>query len=314
VVQNTDLTNGVLSINHMQFVCFCSLVIYIVTNKCVLLLTVVKFSPPRLTHVIPSTVGNTRSVAAVTSVGNEVFVMRSGSQQVEVYDAATCTHQRRIRIPGFGGPCGLAACAHYQCLYASDWTNNRIHRAELRDSNAVTKWSVASGPRGLSVNKAHNVVVACSEANKVLEYTTHGTLVREISLQNALTKLWHAVQLSTGDYVVSQCTSPGAVSVVGADAHVVCRYCPSYSSDLGQTAYPRSLTVSKNDGILVADDGNNRILSLNSSLSCAHELALPVGGGIEEPCGLCLDESRGRLYIGEGGGQCRVLVFDGVRL
>ena len=260
--------------------------------------------------------------------------MRSGSQQVEVYDAKTCTLQRHVSIPGLGvhrGPCGLAACDHYQCLYASDFTNNRIHRAELTGSNAVMEWSVASGPRGLSVNQAHNVVVACWKENEagLLEYTTHGTLVREFSPKNALTEPWHAVQLSTGDYVVSHWTSPTVVSVVGANGQVVRRCGPSieqlvcirvkkcflhasHSSDLGQMEHPTSLAVTKNDDIFVADSGNNRILSLDSSLSSAHELALPVDVGIERPCGLCLDESRGRLYISEGRKQRRVLVFDGV--
>jgi len=96
--------------------------------------------------------------------------------------------------------------------------------------------AVCSDPQGLSVNKAHNVVVAWSGANKVglLEYTTHSTLVREISLQNALSEPCHAVQLSAGDYVVSQDTSPGEVSVVGADGQVVCCYHPPHSSDLEQ--------------------------------------------------------------------------------
>jgi len=280
-----------------------------------LLLTVVKFSAPRLTHIIPSAAGNTGPVAAVTSLGDEVFVTRLESQQVEVYDATTCTFQRRIWIPGLGvhhgGAYGLAACAHYQCLYASDLLQNRIHRAELTGKNAVKELSVASAARGLSVNKAHNVVVTCLEAMKIQEYTTHGTLVREIDLQNTVTAPWHAVQLSTGDYVVSHSTSPGEVIVVGVDGRVVRRCRPS---DLGQMKYPKSLAVTKNGDIFVADSNNKRILSLNSSLNCAHKLALPVRGGIQWPHGLCLDESRGRLYIGEGGGQYRVLVFDGVRL
>jgi len=73
-----------------------------------------------------------------------------------------------------------------------------------------------------------------------------------------------------------------------------------------------SLAVTKNDDILVADEDNNRILSINSSFDSIQELALSVDGGIHEPRGLCLDESRGRLYVGEYGGEYRVLVFDGV--
>jgi len=281
-----------------------------------LLLAVRKFSAPRLTHVIPSTAENAEPVTAVTSVGDQIFAVRSISQQVDVYDATTCTLQRHIMIPGLGvsngGPFGLSVCSQYQCLYASDYSYNMIHRAELTDGNAVTQWSVAGGPRGLSVNKAHNVVVACSGANKLQEYTTHGTLLLEISLKNALTEPWHAVQLSSGDYVVSQCTSLGAVIIVGADGRVVCRYLSLLPPGLGQTAYPRSLAVTKYDDIFVADD--NKILSLNSFLRGARKLALPVDGGIQCPYGLCLDESRGRLYISEGREQRRVLVFDGVKL
>ena len=77
---------------------------------------------------------------------------------------------------------------------------------------------------------------------------------------------------------------------------------------------PSNLAVTRNDDILVSDDRNNRILSINRSTDCVQELALSVDGGIRCPLGLCLDESRGRLYVGEEGGQHRVLVFDGVRM
>jgi len=174
----------------------------------------------------------------------------------------------------------------------------------------VKQWSVASRPAGLSVNKEHNVVVACYGADKLQEYTTHGTLVREMSLQQVgLTDPWHALQLSTGDYVVSHSTSPGAVSVVGVDGNVVCRYHPTQTSNIGQMQDPGSLAVTKNGDVLVADDDNERIVSVDSSLRYAQVLALPVDVVIAYPCSLCLDESRGRLYVSEHG-KDRLLVFE----
>jgi len=255
-------------------------------------------------------------VVAMTSLGDDVFVLRWSGSQVEVYDARTFALQCHIRIPGLGSPSyGLAASIHNDCLYASDCSNRRIHRVDLSDSSAVKQWSVASRPRGLSVNKEHNVVVACQGAHKLQEYTTHGTLVREISLQQVgVSSPFHAVQLSTGDYVVSRNTSPGAVSVVGIDGQVVHSYGQSQASNVGPMSYPTSLAVTKNDDILVADRSNNRILSLDSSLSSAHELVLPVDNGIQMPCCLFLDELRKRLYVGEIDGECRVLVFDNVQL
>jgi len=275
-------------------------------------ITAVKSTTPTLTHVILSQGGG--SVSAVTSLGDDVFVDRWHSQQVEVYDAVTLTLQRRLTVPRLGEWfSGLAACPINNCLYASDNEYNSVHRVKLSGRNAVKKWSVASRPVGLSVNSEHNLIVACCEANKLQEYTTHGSLVGEICLQAGVTRPWHVIQLSTGDYVISQYTS-GVVSVVGVDGQVVRSYGQSQTSDVGQMESPSSLAVTKNDDILVADEDNNRILSINSSLGSIQELALSVDGGIQEPKGLCLDESRGRLYVGEAGGECRVLVFDGVRL
>ena len=74
--------------------------------------------------------------------------------------------------------------------------------------------------------------------------------------------------------VVSQWTSPGVVSVVGVDGQVVRSYGQSQTSDVGQMKSPSSLAVTKNDDILVADEHNNRILSIDSSLGSIQEHTL----------------------------------------
>jgi len=262
-----------------------------------------------LKHVIPF---RGYVVWSFASLGDKVFCGCQNSERIDVYDATTFVFQHNLPVPGLGPLCyGLAACSSRNCLYASDQNNSRIHRVDLSGSSAAKQWSVASRPAGLSVNKEHNVVVACQGAHKLQEYTTHGTLVREISLQQVcVSSPWHAVQLSTGDYVVSHGTSPGAVSVVGLDGQIVHSYDQSQASNVGPMNSPRSLAVTKNDDILVADQCNHRIVSLNSSLSSAQVLALPVDIGLQLSIGLCLDETRGRLYISESGGSSRVLVFE----
>jgi len=263
---------------------------------------------PRLKHIIPSQ--DRDSVSAVTSLGDYVFLVRHNSQQVEVYDAETFTLHHQITIPGLGPyPRGLAACYVNNCIYASDWNNDSIHRVELSGSNEVKKWSVADSPAGLSVNRAHNLVVTCYWASKLHEYTTEGSLVREIRLQAGVSLPCHAVQLSTGHYVVSQGMSPGVVSVVGVEGQLVQSYGPS---NFGEMEYPSGLAVTRNDDILVADSYNNRVLSIIRSTGLVQQVALSVAGGLHEPTGLCLEQSRGRLYVGESEGQHRVLVFDNV--
>jgi len=90
-----------------------------------------------LSHVIPSRRGG--GVAAVTSLANDVFLVRDPSlQRVEVYDAVSCALSRLITVHGLGGTAwGLASCAHFKCLYVSDRSHHSIYRAELTGTNAV---------------------------------------------------------------------------------------------------------------------------------------------------------------------------------
>ena len=100
----------------------------------------------------------------------------------------------------------------------------------------MKKWSVARGPRGLSVNSEHNLIVACCDANTLHEYTTHGSLVRNLDLrpQAGVTRPWQAILCPLVDrgYVLwsvsTPYTSPGVVSLVGVDGQVICRYGLTY--------------------------------------------------------------------------------------
>ena len=196
--------------------------------------------------------GRTR-VTAVTSLDDDVYIARWRSDHVEVYHAVTFQFQGRITVAGLRSVQGLAVCARHQCLYVSETTHQRVHRADLRGGGLPTDWTVSNYPCGLSVNKSHNVVVACRLADKLEEYTTRGSFVREIRL--TLKSPSHAVQLSTGAYAVSHSRTLGVVSVVAADdGRVVSRYPPSLASDVGPVGPlrdPSSVAVKKNGDILV---------------------------------------------------------------
>jgi len=261
------------------------------------------WSPPAVTHVIPGDTG----VKAVTSLDDRVYVVRRDKKEVEIYDTAIMTLQRRLPVPGISrSALGIAACSRNKCLYLSDWNILSIHRVDLV-TDAAKKWSVAKSPEGLSVNRDHNLLVACSDGKKLQEYTTDGRLVREICLASFP---YHSIQLSTGDYVVSHWSPPGVVSVVGVDGGLLRSYGLSSSSDVGPMKDPRHLVVTKYGDILVADRGNNRILAINSSLTRAQLFPVPAGIKPQAPCALSLDETRDRLYIGELSGQQRVIVLN----
>jgi len=265
-------------------------------------------SLPTVIHVIPG--GD--PVLGVTSLGEEVFAVRWNSQQkIEVYDAKTFTLQRHITVPGLGNESyGLEACPHNNCLYASDYVDDYVHRVELSGSNAVMKWSVACRPVGLSVNSEHNLLVVSRGERKLQIFTTHGTLLQNIPLQADIQCPWHAVQLPTGQFLVSHWgRSLHRVCLVGVDGAVV----RSYGGQAGsQMNGPRGLAVDREGRVLVADQCNDRLLVIDQSLSSAHEMSVCVDGGLNRPYSLWYDQPRRRLYIGELSGG-RVIVIDNLK-
>jgi hypothetical protein len=72
------------------------------------------------------------------------------------------------------------------------------------------------------------------------------------------------------------------------------------------------LAADKLGFLLVADRGNYRLFVLKPTLRAERVLPLPddIAESITSSQAVWLDESRGGLYVGENGGQFRVLVFD----
>jgi len=173
-------------------------------------------------------------VTGVTSLGDDVFVVRfDHSQQVEVYHAVTFTLQRRLSVPGLGrySP-GLAACASNKFLYASDYSNDHVHRVELSGSNAVTKWSVGHGPTGLIVNSAENMLVVIRGERKLQEFTTYGYLLQTIQLQPDIEFPRQVVELSNGQFMTSHTGNRHRVCLVHVKGAVVRSYGGTPGSDL----------------------------------------------------------------------------------
>jgi len=229
---------------------------------------------------------------------------------IEVYDANTFTLQRHIAVPELGyNTQTLAACPYNNCLYASDWNNDSLHRVDLSGSSAVMKWSVARRPIGLSVNSERNLLVMSNGEPKLQIFTTHGTLLQNIQLQADIERPWHAVQLSTGQFLVSHYGSLHRVCLVGVDGAVVRSYGGQKGSLLTQMNAPQGLAVDREGRVLVADEDNTRLLVIDQSLSSAHEISVR---GLKNPCSLWYDQSRRRLYIGEWLGG-RVIVIDNLK-
>ena len=232
-----------------------------------------------------------------------------------VYDVTTFTSRPSLSVPGLGlSSFGLAACGVNNSLYVSDSDNNQMHRVDLSGSNDVIKWSTAVQPVALHVTTDSNLIVACCEAKKLQEFKTRGSAVREICLQF---NPYHAIPLAGNQFVVSTWIS-SQVHVVDAGGHTVRSYgSGTKGSGVGQLSYPMMLAVAADNTVLVADQDNNRLIVIDASLTTASEVNLNLTAGntlhLQSPISLAVDGARGRLYIGENGGNMRLLVVSGIK-
>lgn len=250
-------------------------------------------------------------VVGVTPLANQLYVVRyTAQQQIEVYDTAVFKFQQTISVPGLQYAYGLTSCAVNNCLYASNFNNSYIYRVDVSNNFSVKSWGVGAYPTGLFVNNANNVLVTCYNAHKLIEYTTQGSLVREINLQPAgITNPRWAIQLSNDQFAVSQSHRVCITDNKGAILH-------SYGSTTagsanGQLNDPMSLMQLRSGCLLVADSNNNRMLMLHPASNKAQSLSLPSDGNLQYPWGFFFDELRGRLYVGEYN-IYRFQVFDNV--
>jgi hypothetical protein len=273
-------------------------------------------STPTLTHVISD---DRRQLVGVTSLDSHLFVLRKPSQQqIQVYDIKNFKQQQALLVKDLSdntSDSGLTSCVTNNCVYVGDYRKLTIYKVELSGNNQVFSWRVDGGPRGLSINTACNLLVACYWAKKILEYATNGSLVREICLESNDVELRpeHAIQLTSDQFVVGCSNDVVEVDTTG-------RVVFSYTNQLQSTAqhkfnYPCRLSVDKNNEcIFVADLWNNRIVIMNRSPNCcARELnVMSVDGGLQRPSCLHFDTSQNQLFVGEWSDQRRVLIFDNV--
>jgi hypothetical protein len=259
----------------------------------------------------------------VTSIDSRLFVLRKPTQQqIQVYDTKTFKQLRALQIEDLSDNTpgsGLTSCVTNNCVYVSDYEENIVYKVELSGKNQVFSWCVDRKPSGLSINTACNLLVACS--NKIFEYATNGILVRRICLKlnDVVMSPLHAIQLNSGQFVVScfnQTNKVYDVVEVDTKGRVVVSHINQLQSTTQHKFYwPRRLSIDKSDEfVLVADHGNSRIVILNRySSCCARELdVMSVDGGLQSSSCLHFDTSQNRLIVGECDGQRRILMFDNV--
>jgi len=246
-------------------------------------------------------------VRGVTLLADEVYVLREKERdQVEVYDVINYRLQRCLTVPNLSGLTDMTSCEHYRCVYIANYAVMCIHRLDIQ--GAVTRWALNDEPRGISVNAAHNVLVTCREVRKIKEFSSHGDLLRELTLPVDVFHPWHSIQTRNGEFIVCH-------GGFGDAVHRVCKISPDgrhvikshgglQGSHIGQYNDPRHLAVDNNEFVFVADFNNMRVKLLSPKLDYIRK----IDSGNDDlksrwwPHTLCIDIHRRRLYVADNKG------------
>jgi len=142
-------------------------------------------------------------VWGVTSLAGEIFLLRKkGRDQVEVYDVITYCALRCLTVPNARRfrPIDMISCAYYYCIYIAD-KYKYIRKIDIK-APAFTRWALNGRPRGISVNASHNVLVTYLEVQTIKEFSSHGELIREITLPDDIINHCHTIQSLDNTFIV----------------------------------------------------------------------------------------------------------------
>jgi len=263
----------------------------------------------QVVHTLPEG----RPVCGITSLAGEIYLLREKERdQVEVYDVISYRLQRCLTVPDCRCVIDMTSCEHYHCVYISDDIIECIHR--LDEHGAATRWPVNDRPEGLSVNAAHSLLVACLDVRKIKEFSSHGNLLRELTLPGDVITPSHAIQLTTGEFVVCHGgldDQVHRVCIISADGrHIVHSHGGQPGSDIGQYNAPVRLAVDNNEFVFVADLNNRRVTLLSPTLQYVRQVV--SSDKLKwHPVRLYLDVQRRRLYVTDGKWTSgRVVVFS----
>jgi len=251
----------------------------------------------QVVHTLPEG----KPVIGVTSLAGEIYVLRpKGHDEVEVYDAISYRLQRCLTVPKCRGLSDMAASEHCFCVYIGDPLSCCIHR--LGAQGAATQWPVNDEPEGLSVNAAHNLLVVCPFVRKIKEFSSHGNLLRELTLPDDVINPWHAIQTRSGQFLVCHGGSDDTVHRVykmSKDGRqVVQSHGGKQGSDIGQYDGPLHFAVDDSEFVFVVDIGNRRVTLLSPTLGYIRQVVCSddLKG---YPLSLCLDTQRRCLYVAD---------------
>ena len=248
----------------------------------------------------------------MTISDKKLYVIFTNLSNIDVYDVTDGLHfLQRIPVEQIVSPFDIVATDNI--FFVSEFENNLIRRIDLHGKIVNTLVVTDSNPQGitLSVTEKGNVIASIDRPSKLVEYTPTGKCVRTIVLEESLEGLRHGIQLNNDQFLVCH-SSPtlDRVCLINSKGCLIKSVGNHSGSQLGYFNVPEYLVTDKNGLIYVADQQNNRIVQLNSSLDIVGELD-QNSTGLTSPFRMFVDRDQGRFYVREYiDSVFRIVIFD----
>jgi len=241
-------------------------------------------------------------VFGMATLDNRLYLLRAKktSEQIEVYDIDSYSFLYGLTVSDHGDVFDIVTCGHNRCAYVSDWSDVCVHRVALSDAT-VTQWPVDDAPARLSLTATHGVLVTCDKVSKMKEYSTDGQLLRVLTLPADVVSPWHAIQLSSSEFIVCHGDRDDQlhrVCLIGSDGSVVKSYGGPKGSGSQQMSVPLHMAVDRNGFVFVVDHNYHRVSLLSPQLTYVREVVLPKQFKWK-PLRVHLDSDGGRLYVAD---------------
>jgi len=179
---------------------------------------------------------------------------------------------------------------------------------------------VSGQPCGLSVTRSHNLLVALRNS-KIIEYTTHGSVIRSIELDYSIRPPFRAIELTTGQFVIGQGISLAdnpLTCIVDTSGHIIHSYSGpgrnknSYSGLRNRSLRFNDLAVDRHDNIFMTDHKTREIQLFSPTLSHCGHIALSKDLPLGAHC-IHLDNVKDLLFVTDGMG-CLLIVGSNMGL
>jgi len=264
-------------------------------------------------------------VYGVTKLRSEIFVLcRLSSPSPTVIrvheDRNPFRCQRNITMDRIKGPFDIGSSEKNNCLYVCDAWEKCVWKItrKTHDQYNIVKWvNTYYDPYTLSVSINGQLLMVNWAPNILMIYGSDAERVRSIKLPNDIEKPLHAVETSTGNFIVlhfwvekekGACWSSRkeletrlVVSELSRDGQMVIRrFVPS--SETQELKYGDYLSLDAEDRVFVADSKNDRVVLLDSDLKW-NQILCPTQiekeeATIRQPRRLCYDDERKQLIVG----------------